>query len=192
MKHIYSLSKYSKKDVAKFRLKVIQFFDMYGATATKEAFGASRSTVFLWKKCLKDSRGQLMSLCPRSTAPHTRRRMVVDEKVLDFITNMRLNSYRLGKEKIKTLLDAYCQTEGLETVSESKIGRLIKKNNLFLPKLGRVYHDPSKKPTIPGTKRTKARLPKGTTVKSPGELLQLDTVVKFDLGLKRYILTAIS
>lgn len=191
MKHIYSLSKYSQEEVAQFRLKVIQFFDTYGASATKEAFGVARSTVFLWKKKIADSKGQLMSLCPGSTAPINRRTMEVDLKVLAFITNLRQNSYRLGKDKIKTLLDAYCQAEGLETVSASKVGRIIKKNGLFLPKQGRIYHDPSKKPTIPGTKRTKARLPKGTTVTKAGELLQLDTVVKFDLGLRRYILTAI-
>lgn len=117
--------------------------------------------------------------------------MVVDHRIYEFIENLRLNNYRLGKEKIKRLLDAYCEAEGLETISESKIGRIIKANNLFLPKQGRVYHDPSKKPTIPGTKRIKERLPKGTYVKTAGELLQLDTVVKFDQGIKRYILTAI-
>ena len=191
MKHAYSLNKYSRDDVAQFRMKVITFYDAYGAKATKEAFSVGRSTVFLWKKILREAEGSLTALCPTSTAPKTTRRMVVDPKVYDFIENIRLNNYRLGKEKIKRLLDAYCLFSGIETVSESKVGRIIKVNGLFFPKSGRVYHDPSKKPTIPGIKRIKQRLPKGSQVKSAGDLLQLDTVIKFDQGIRRYIITAI-
>ena len=191
MKHAYSLNKYSKDEVAQFRMKVITFYDCYGVKATKEAFSVGRSTVFLWKKTLKEANGSLMALCPTSTAPHNRRKMVVDHCVYEFIENIRLNNYRLGKEKIKRLLDAYCQAEGLETVSESKIGRIIKVNNLTFPKQGRVYHDPNKKPSIPGSKRVKLRLPKDSQVKAAGDLLQLDTVIKFDQGIRRYILTAI-
>ena len=191
MKHSYSLSKYSRDEVAQFRMKVIKFHDQYGSRATKEAFNVGRSTVFLWKKILKEANGSLTALCPTSTAPKTTRRMVVDPKVYDFIENIRLNNYRLGKEKIKRLLDAYCLSLGIETVSESKVGRIIKVNGLFLPKRGRVYHDPSKKPTIPGTKRIKQRLPKDNQVNSAGDLLQIDTVIKFDRSIKCYIITAI-
>ena len=191
MKHSYSLNKYSQDEVAQFRMKVIKFHDRYGSCATKEAFSVGRSTIFLWKKSLRQANGSLTALCPISTAPKTTRRMVVNPKVYDFIENLRLNNYRLGKEKIKRLLDAYCLSSGIETVSESKVGRIIKVNNLFLPKQGRVYHDPSKKPTIPGTKRVKQRLPKDSQVNAAGDLLQLDTVIKFDQGIKRYILTAI-
>lgn len=191
MKHSYSLNKYSRDEVARFRMKVITFYDCYGAKATKEAFSVGRSTVFLWKKILREANGSLTALCPASTAPKTTRRMVVDPKVYDFIENIRLNNYRLGKEKIKRLLDAYCMSFGIQTVSESKIGRIIKVNGLHFPKSGRVYHDPSKKPTIPGTKRIKQRLPKDNQVKAAGDLLQLDTVIKFDQGVRRYIVTAI-
>lgn len=191
MKHTYSINKYSQDEVAKWRLKVLTFYDSYGQKATKEAFAVARSTIFLWKKNLRQAGGSLAALCPTSTAPHTRRKMAVDHKVYDFIENLRLNNYRLGKEKIKRLLDAYCMSCGLATVSESKVGRIIKVNKLFFPKQGRVYHDPSKKPSIPGTKRIKERLPKDSQVKAAGDLLQLDTVVKFDQSIKRYILTAI-
>lgn len=191
MKHTYSINKYSQDEVAQFRLKVLTFYDSYGHKATKEAFAVGRSTIFLWKRNLRQANGSLVALCPTSTASHTRRKMVVDHKVYEFIENLRLNNYRLGKKKIKRLLDAYCLQEKLATISESKIGRIIKVNNLFLPKLGRVYHDPGKKPSIPGTRRIKGRLPKDTQVKAAGDLLQLDTVIKFDRSIKRYIITAI-
>lgn len=191
VKHTYSLSKYQKDEVAQFRMKVIIFYGSYGAKATKEAFSVGRSTVFVWKKALKRANGNLVALCPASTAPHNRRKMIVDHQIYEFIENLRFNNYRLGKEKIKILLDAYCLKEGLQTISESKIGRIIRVNNLSFPKLGRVYHDPSRKPSIPGTKRVKLRLPKDSQVKVAGDLLQLDTVIKFDRSIKRYILTAI-
>ena len=191
MKHSYSLNKYSKDEVAQFRMKVIKFHDDYGSCATKEAFSVGRSTVFSWKKILRQANGSLVALCPASTAPHSRRKMVVDHRVYEFIENLRLNNYRLGKEKIKRLLDAYCQLEGLETVSESKIGRIIKANNLSLPKQGRIYHNPDKKPSIPGTRIKKERWLQDTKINKPGDLLQLDTVIKFDKSIKRYIITAI-
>src|SRR3989338_11104966 len=175
MKHAYSLNKYSQDESAQFRMRVITFYDCYGVKATKEAFSVGRSTVFLLKKSLRQANGSLAVLCPKSTAPHTRRKMVVDHKVYDFIENLRLNNYRLGKEKIKRLLDAYCQLEGLETVSESKIGRIIKANNLSLPKQGCIYHNPDKKPSIPGTRIKKERWLQDTKINKPGDLLQLDT-----------------
>lgn len=191
MKHTYSINKYSKDEVAQFRMKVITFYDAYGEQATREAFSVGKSTIFLWKKNLRQANGSLTALCPRSTAPHTRRKMIVDHKVYEFIENLRFNNYRLGKEKIKRLLDAYCLQEGLESISESKIGRIIKVNNLVFPKQGRIYHDPSKKPSIPGIRIKKERWSQDTRINKPGDLLQLDTVVKFDQGIKRYIITAI-
>lgn len=99
MKHTYSINKYSQDEVAQWRFKVITFYDTYGQKATNEAFAVARSTIFVWKKNLKEAGGSLAALCPKSTAPHTRRQMVVDPKVYDFIENLRLNNYRLGKEK---------------------------------------------------------------------------------------------
>jgi len=47
----YSLLKsYPKAEIIKYRLQIIEFFNKYGATATKDAFNVARSTVYLWKK----------------------------------------------------------------------------------------------------------------------------------------------
>jgi len=36
------------------RLKIINFYDKYGLRATKEAYGISRSTIYLWNKRVRE------------------------------------------------------------------------------------------------------------------------------------------
>lgn len=115
--------------------------------------------------------------------------MVVNPLILDFIKNLRENNPRLGKEKIKLLVDAYCHKENLPRISASKIGRIIKRNNWFYAKLGRVYHNPNHSHFQ--ANRHKERLSKEFKSKYAGELLQMDSITRFDLGMKRYIVTAI-
>ncbi|MCL5675510.1 MAG: integrase core domain-containing protein [Patescibacteria group bacterium] len=191
MKYFSSSQQYSVSDVAKFRMKVLSFYDQFGFTATKEAYQVGRSTLFLWKRQLKKSGGSLMSLVPLSTKPKTTRKMLVDSKILEFIHNLRLHNGRFGKQKIKILLDAYCEKEGLPLVSASKVGRIINRNHWCYLKLGRVYHDASSQWAKTRIRRHKDRVSKNFKSKSPGELLQIDTIVRFDLGLKRYILTCL-
>ena len=97
------------------------------------------------------------------------------------IKDLRQNHPRLGKEKIKIFLDKYCRKNNLEPISVSKIGRIIKRNNWFMY-LGKR----TKKGIRPNKKRVF-----GYQVKQPGDLFQLDTIVRFEHGIKRYILTAI-
>ncbi|MDD2485091.1 MAG: hypothetical protein PHO05_00875, partial [bacterium] len=48
---IEHLSRREKKEIER-RLKIIGFFEEYGAKATRQAFEVGRSTVYLWKKTL--------------------------------------------------------------------------------------------------------------------------------------------
>ena len=41
---------------AKWKAKVVDFFEKYGLSATKEAFGVSKSSVYLWRKKLRERR----------------------------------------------------------------------------------------------------------------------------------------
>jgi len=189
MKTMYPLHKFTHDEIAQFRMKVLKFFDQHGAKATREAFDVARPTIYVWKKKLKLEKS-LMALTPQSTRPKTTRRMQTDQRILDFISNLRENNPRFGKRKIKILLDVYCRELGIAACAVSTIGKIIKRNNLFFSRSGRVYHNPNQKPTIPGKKLTKERI-KDQKVLRAGELIQIDTVVRFDLGIKRYILTAI-
>ena len=74
----YSLNRYDNTEIAKFRLKVINFHNEFGTKPTLKAFPVKRSTIFLWKKRFKDNDGRLISLIPKSTRPHSLRISMID------------------------------------------------------------------------------------------------------------------
>ena len=76
-------------------------------------------------KKLKDSGGNLSSLIPKSRAPKRKRRMEVPAGVIEFISNLRKEHPRLGKEKIKPLLDEYSKDNGIKSISISTIDKCI-------------------------------------------------------------------
>jgi len=96
------------RKVIEHRIKVLKFYDRYGADATKEAFVVSRSTVYLWKQKLKQGHGRLEALAPKSKAPNGRRRREALSLVADFIVNERIAHPRLGKDKLAELLKPVC------------------------------------------------------------------------------------
>ncbi len=188
MRTLRSISSFSKSEVADFRLKVIEFHKTYGMAATIAAYGVTKPTLYRWKKILVDNQGRLESLIPTSTAPKRKRVMITDPKVLEFIKQLREKRNHLGKEKIKPLLDDYCLKEKITSISESTIGKVIKRYN-FYPKSRRIYHNPSHS-------HSKARLSYKTKVKrSPKPAgygyVEVDTVVRFIHGIKLYVLNAV-
>ncbi|NWF76530.1 MAG: helix-turn-helix domain-containing protein [Nitrospirae bacterium] len=118
---LWSLRRFSGSEVAQQRMKIIKFYEEYGEKATKEAFGADRKVISRWRKRLKDNGGSLTALIPHSTRPHRVRRSNISQEIIFFIKEMRQKYLRLGKEKLKPLLDKYCFEKGLRSIS-----RLIK------------------------------------------------------------------
>ena len=57
------------------RLKIINFYDRYGIRATREVYGVSRSTIYLWKKKIREADGDIRALAPQSKAPKKREKM---------------------------------------------------------------------------------------------------------------------
>ncbi|MBU1126882.1 DDE-type integrase/transposase/recombinase, partial [Patescibacteria group bacterium] len=178
-------------EVAQERLKILEFYKMYGERAVIKAFGIKRNTVFVWKKRLKESRNSLASLIPTSTVPKTQRRMTTDPKIVSKIRKLREKYPRLGKDKIKPILNKYCLKEGLIPISISTIGKVIKRNNFFFQKAGRIYHDPSS-----GWAKNKAKRAKRNRIKyapKPNAVgyLEMDTILRFVDGIKYYFYCAI-
>lgn len=138
---LYSLRRYSESEVAEQRMKIIKFYEEYGEKATKEAFGADRKVISKWRKRLKDSGGSLTALIPHSTRPHNVRKPKTPKEVISFIKGMRQKYPRMGKEKLKPLLDRYCKERGVKTVSESTIGNIMRRHKLYYPNTRRIYHD---------------------------------------------------
>ena len=112
-----------------------------------------------------------------------------------FIIGYRAEHPGADKTTITPALKATCLGQGMETVSESTVGRII--------------HDLKQRGKIPGSskvsingrsgklmvrERKQARKKtrrKGFYPVRPGELVEIDTVSLFVDGLKRYLLTAI-
>jgi len=117
----YSLNKYDSTTLAKFRLKVIDFHNRFGTKATLAAFPVKRSTIFVWKKRLRESKGRLFSLVPKSTRPKNLRRMLTHPLILTKIEGLRKKHYRLGK------------------------GKIIKRHHMFYQRSGYGYHNPNRK-----------------------------------------------
>jgi len=186
-----SMRRFSKDEVAQERLKIIEFYKEHGEKTTKEAFGVNRKTVFVWKKRLKESGNSLASLIPTSTTPKTQRRMTTNPNIVSEIRKLREKYPRLGKEKIKPLLNKYCLKEGLTPISISTIGKVIKRNNFFFQKSGKIYHNPNS-----GWAKNKAKRAKRNRIKyapKPNTVgyLEMDTILRFVDGIRYYFYCAV-
>ena len=188
---LHSLRTYKRSEVAQQRMKIIKFYEEYGEKATKEAFGADRKVISRWKKRVKEGEGSLRGLIPHSTRPHKFRHSNVPKEVIDFIKEMRQKHPRLGKEKIKPLLDKYCLNKGVKSISESTVGNIIKRHKFFYQKAGRIYHDPNSKwaqNRVRKTKRLKIKHP--LKPENFGHIVA-DTVTRVTDGVKDYFYNAI-
>ncbi len=114
--------------------------------------------------------------------------MLTHPEIITFIKTLREDKPRLGKEKIKPLLDEFCREKGIQSISESTIGKVIKRHNLY-SKLRRIYHNPlgrHRKKNLSYKKKVK-HSPRG----QEAGYVEIDTIVKFIHGIKLYILNAV-
>lgn len=184
-----------RKEIEK-RLKAIWLLDRGCIEELKMVLGVSRSSAFSWRKRLKESGGNVLSLAPQSRAPHSKRQREVDPQQMAFIRKYRIHRPGMGKVIIKSELDRFCQERNIQTISESSVGRVITdlKKAGRLPGRGLQFRvtlndgfliSKSKK------LRRKKNRRNGYQPKEPGDLLQMDSLAIFRDGLKRYMLSAI-
>jgi len=182
MNKLLQISQYTKSTQAKYRLKVLEFHDKFGTEATVNTFQISKPTIYRWRKQYVESKKDLRSLIPKSRSPHNKRKMIIDYRIVNFIEDLRRQYGRIGKEKIKPILDKFCVEKGLKSISESTIGRVIKKYNL--------YYSPDKSYQKRSKKVYKNRVKRSPKVKQFG-YIEIDTIELFINGLRRYIYNAI-
>ena len=193
--NIEDITHHKDRKVIEHRIKVLNFFDCYGANATKEAFAVSRSTVYLWKQTLKANNGRISCLAPDSKAPFNRRRRSTSPLIAEYIVKQREDHPRLGKDKLHELLVPVCAKANLDCPSVSTVGRILSdlKAQGRLPKnaklslygrTGRLYTRNSK-PNLIKDRRGSYRPERA------GDLVQIDCVIKFVTNLRRYVISAI-
>ena len=196
MNFIQDIAGHPQEAVIKQRLKIIAFFKDYGAQATKTAFGVSRSTVYSWKRKLREGGGRLSRLAPGSRVPRTKRHRQVKARVVAFILRYRQEHPGVGKSTIHPGLWEYCQREGLACPSESTVGRILEdlRQQGKLPELREELRIHARSGKLVAKKK-KPRLHKlrrkGYCPRAPGDLVQMDSVFVFVEGMKRYLITAI-
>lgn len=182
--------KYMIKEEAKRKARIITFYDKYGLEATKEAFNVGRSTIFLWKKQLKNGNNSLISLNNKSRAPINKRKRIVEDRTIDLIIKYRQEYGRLSKDKVSVLL----KEEHNILISNTKVGRILTdlKKQGRLPEYTKLSLSAKSGRLIENNvvKKKKNRLKKYKSTYT-GDVVQIDTVVRFINGVKRYTLTAI-
>jgi len=176
--------KYMITEKAKERTRILAFWEKHGDQATFDAYGVSRRTLFRWQQALHTGNGKLESLNPCSTAPTHRRMRYTDIQLNERIITLRTQHPRLGKEKIHALLCAEAYRGSVSTIGRI-IGDLKTRGALPDP-LPLSFHARTGAHHLKHVvQRKKIRRPQHARV------LELDTVVRFVDGTKRYILTAI-
>lgn len=175
---------YMISEKAKERVKILAFWEKHGTSATHDAYAVSKRTLFRWQRALHAGSGKLEALNPERTAPKKRRTRIVLSSIHDRIISLRTQYPRLGKEKLHALL----AQEGYQG-SVSTIGRILNdlKNQGQIP-----VRTPLSFYARGGIHREKRRLyHKKLRRPQSVRVLELDTIVRFIDGTKRYILTAI-
>ena len=188
---LHSLRRFSRDEVARERYRILRFYESYGEKATKEAFGVDRKLIHVWKKRLTVNDGHLEALIPHSTRPTKVRRMTTAPAIIEFIRQMRQKYSGMGKDKIKPFLDKYCIEQGIPSISESTIGKIIKRHKLFYKRSCRVYHDPGSKWLDHRGMRTKRLRVKHPPRHSEFGHFQADSSYLFMQGIRRYLISAI-
>lgn len=178
--------RYMITEQAKERCRILAFWEKHGLLATTEAFKVSRPTLFRWQQKLRVEHGKLEALNKGTTAPKSRRKRVIPEKVKDFIRKERQFDPTLSKDKLAVLLKA----DGVANLSASTVGRMLtdlKKQGVLRKPPNLSYHAKT------GTfhEKTLIRRKKLRSKGHEGGLVKADSIVRFTNGIKRYIVTAI-
>ena len=191
------LARYSLKwlhmltDKAKYKAKVLSFWARHGLEATLDAFPVKRSTLFLWKQKVKQGKGNLEALNELSKTPKLKRKRLWPPAVIAEIKRLRMdcpNSPNLGKEKIYPFLLVFCQKNMLKCPQPRTIGRIIKDDGGMRTFPQKISHFGKIKPV---KRAKKNRKPKDFNPILPGQLIEMDSIERRELGLKRYVITFI-
>jgi len=184
--------KYMMTDKAKYKARVLFFWEKHGLSAALDAFSIKRSTLFLWKKKFKKGGKKIESLNEKPKTPKTKRIRDWPQGVISEIKRLRWEHPNLGKDKIYPLLLKFCQVKSLDCPKSltcpksSTIGRLIKDCGGLRLFPQKISHFGRIKPQ----KRQKVlRKPKNFKAEYPGHLVALDTIERFVCGLRRYVIT---
>ena len=173
---------------AQHRLKVLRFWEKYGLEATREAFGVSRRTLYLWQAKLRTARGDPTALQPKKPIPKRKRQSHWPKEIVEQIRYLRKKYPNLGKARLHVLLKPWCEKRKLKCPSVSTIGRIIARAP------DKMRHVPMRLDARGRPKPVKCRfkLRKPKRFKASAlEFWAVDLVERVRDGIRRYILTMV-
>ena len=133
-------------------------------------------------------------MAPQSKAPRKKREKKWNKVIEEFIIRYREEHPRAGKNTIKYELDRYCRENNINMISESTIGRMIKdlkERGLIIEDIKVSFNGRSGKIRIIKKRNKKKERRKGYKAEKAGDLVQIDSMVIFEEGIKRYIISGI-
>lgn len=164
---------------AKQKLKVLDWLRKHenNVSLTARHFGLDRGTVRIWRNRFK--KYGLPGLNDQSRRPHHTRKPTTPIEIVNEAVRVRKQYPAWSKYKIKAIL----KTKGIK-VSDSTIGRIIKRRGLIDKKISTKKKKAAKHP--------RRRFPRGLKIVNPGDLVQIDSkYIMLVGGRKFYQLTAI-
>jgi transposase InsO family protein len=171
---------------AEQRLNVLRFWEHHGLSATQEAFGVSRRTLYAWQARLRAGAGKPHTLTPGSTRPRRLRRRSWPASLVQEIRRLRMAHPNLGKEKLFHLIAAFCKDRGFKVPSVRTIGRLIADAP---DKMRHARLRSSRFHQGRVARSTRERKPKGYRPESPGDCVAWDSIERRLNGIKRHLIT---
>jgi hypothetical protein len=119
--------RYMITERAKYKARVLIFWEKHGLEATLDAFPVKRSTIFLWKKKFREGGGKLEALNDQKRVPRTKRKRIWPFEIRNKIKSIRdvEEHPNLGPEKIHPLLSSFCKEQGFKCLQPRTIARII-------------------------------------------------------------------
>jgi len=168
---------------AKTKRTIIEFYKKHGMTATLDAYGYSRSTIYRWQSLYH--RYGINGLQDKGRSRHHLNKREWGPVVVERIRWLRRQYGPIGAVKLVVLLRPFCVRHQVRCPSRSTIARLIADD----PKKMRFY--PPRKAYLRWRKRRspvrRARKPKGWQATRPGKCVAFDTIVFHINGCRRYV-----
>ena len=147
------------------------------AEAAARAVGVPRSTLYRWEKAPQ----------PQSRRPHALRKPQWTRELAQAVAAARADNPMWGKRKIAVLM----RREGFQT-SASTVGRILASlvaRGAIVPVPVLRRRPAARRFRFSARERYARRLPKGRKARSPGELVQIDTLfvnVRLDAAIKHF------
>jgi hypothetical protein len=186
------------------KLRMLEYADTHSIKETVEAVklngkSFSDKTLYRWRsqrKKLVEAFKPLRLLRPQSRKPHKVRQSEYDLRISDYIIHLRKTLPIMGKEKVFFFVKEYCENNNIRMVSESTIGRIIKKlkeNHLLIEykQVKMMQLDGSTGKLVRKQTIKKTRKPSELKATEVGDIIQFDTVTIQVHNKKTYFINAI-